>query len=104
MAVRRNGFDGRFTFTIQAEREVELPFRSEHGAAGSVSYTLGGVILHAGSQNAGHYRALVKESDGDWYLYDDSNVVRQTGGQEEVFRPLNAAKEICVLRYDRVGE
>ena len=102
LVVRRNGFGARNTFRITAERVVQLPvLRTESHTTERVPYTLGGVVLHTGSHRAGHYRALVREPDGRWYLYDDDQVWPQHGEQEQVFQPLGAASSICILRYDR---
>ena len=37
-------------------------------------YKLKGVILHSGFAQAGHYRSLIKDEKGDWYMFDDRSV------------------------------
>jgi ubiquitin C-terminal hydrolase len=65
----------------------------------SASYTVAGVLLHAGTAHHGHYRALIRENDGNWYLYDDS-AVRCVGSDfAEVFSKCDVAHEVTMVRY-----
>ncbi|KAI9000815.1 cysteine proteinase [Trametes punicea] len=60
------------------ERLTLQPYMSE-GKFGP-SYTLYGVISHAGSgPNSGHYYAHVKGANGSWYEMNDDSVNRQGG-------------------------
>ncbi|KAI0375867.1 cysteine proteinase [Pilatotrama ljubarskyi] len=59
------------------ERLTLQPYMSE-GKFGP-SYTLYGVISHAGSgPNSGHYYAHVKGANGSWYEMNDDSVMRQS--------------------------
>ncbi|KAI0353045.1 cysteine proteinase [Trametes cingulata] len=59
------------------ERLTLQPYMSE-GKFGP-SYTLYGVISHAGSgPNSGHYYAHVKGANGSWYEMNDDSVIRQS--------------------------
>ena len=37
-------------------------------------YDLFGIIEHFGGTEGGHYKAICKNIDNNWYLYDDENV------------------------------
>ncbi|KAI0677336.1 hypothetical protein C8Q78DRAFT_1065906 [Trametes maxima] len=58
------------------ERLTLQPYMSEEKFG--LSYTLYGVISHAGGgPNSGHYYAHVKASNGSWYEMNDESVMRQ---------------------------
>ena len=41
----------------------------------NATYTLGGIIIHKGSAQRGHYHSLIKNNSNDkWYKFNDSNV------------------------------
>ena len=42
----------------------------------SYKYDLYGVCNHSGGVQGGHYTAFVKNANGNWYLFNDSNISR----------------------------
>ena len=65
-------------------------------------YDLYGVIMHHGQMSFGHYTAFTKNSiNGEWYLFDDSNVLHIKPEQVEKALKNHAA---YVLFYKKQGE
>ena len=69
----------KIAIPIRYDERISLePFMSE-GSYGP-TYTLYGVISHAGSgPNSGHYYAHVKGANGKWYEMNDDCVTPQCG-------------------------
>lgn len=63
--------DVKYPFTLRMEDYVCEYSRR----AIQYTYELIGVIHHYGNFNGGHYVAFNKSTTGDWYLFNDSNVV-----------------------------
>jgi ubiquitin C-terminal hydrolase len=78
------------------------PFVTIPGTDSNMLYAVTGAVLHRGDANGGHYRALILESDGVWYLYDDRRVYRVSGDLAYAFKQCNVPLEVAVLRYSRV--
>ncbi|KAI4879367.1 hypothetical protein NFI96_019454, partial [Prochilodus magdalenae] len=56
---------------------VDIPLRL---TLKSHEFELYAVINHKGGINSGHYTAVIKSyKDGNWYLFDDTQVVKITG-------------------------
>jgi ubiquitin C-terminal hydrolase len=78
------------------------PFITIPGTDPNVLYAVTGAVLHRGGAHGGHYRALILESDGEWYLYDDNRVHRVGEDRAYAFKKCNVPLEVAVLRYARV--
>lgn len=64
-------------------------------------YVLGGVIIHQGSANFGHYYSYVRNrTTGEWHIFNDSIV--ETTTIDQIFHDSNREdKNAYMLFYDR---
>jgi ubiquitin carboxyl-terminal hydrolase 2/21 len=63
----------------------------------SYVYDLYGVCNHSGSVLGGHYTSFVKNANGKWYHYDDTNITEVTNAQQIV-----TPKAYCFFYRKRV--
>jgi hypothetical protein len=64
----------------QPSYEALLTEPREFWPSDLASYELSAVIVHKGEINSGHYVNYAREG-GDWFLFDDSKVVRVDEGE-----------------------
>lgn len=75
-------FGGKITKHVSYPERLEMrPFMSDK-QGGAVTYRLNAVLVHLGAScNSGHYFCFVRNSNGIWYLMDDSRVHQVSLGQ-----------------------
>ena len=62
-----------------------------------ITYELKGIANHFGNLNGGHYNAICKNKDNDWYLYDDLNISKIN----DIHKILTNNTSAYVLFYER---
>ncbi|KAH8063279.1 23S rRNA (adenine(1618)-N(6))-methyltransferase [Aureococcus anophagefferens] len=70
-AVKR-GDEGYDSDADDADRDARD--RDRVGRGEPVLYDLGGVVVHSGNCNSGHYYSFVREQGGDWFEFNDAHV------------------------------
>ena len=65
----------------------------------SFHYDLYGVCNHSGSAQGGHYTAFVKNANGKWYHYNDTNVTEMKTDDHSIVTP----KAYCLFYRKRTG-
>lgn len=61
---------------IKYSLELDMSNYTFKKLTGYNKYVLYGIIIHTGSIDSGHYYAICKNKDQNWYIYDDDKVLK----------------------------
>ena len=67
-------------------------------------FQLHGVIVHHGTEQDGHYAALVRESDAHWAMFDDDHITDKMTAQAAHQAELRHYAYLCVYRRVTSGQ
>ncbi len=67
-----------FIRVFDEDLTLERGWFIDPNATQDVKYSLCGVIMHKGTANNGHYWSYCKNDKGEWFKYDDSDVMSTT--------------------------
>lgn len=93
-ATKRFNYNPETNAASKITRDVNFDSQTFNGK----KYEITAFILHSGSLSSGHYTAYIKEIDGKWYCYDDSNRSEVSGKNLE-----DAKKQAYVVKYSVEG-
>ncbi|KNC53513.1 uncharacterized protein AMSG_01226 [Thecamonas trahens ATCC 50062] len=94
----------RMEFDMRSMRNVKISSRFEFPRAGDgllVGYELTGVVVHAGTADAGHYYSYLRSDTGTWSEYNDTSVhpVAWNEIEDEVFGGDGRSASAYILVY-----